>query len=232
MKPLRFWNRLHRAAMPGPIFIRAQDINTGRLRLDDLAHVNLPARSEGTRTRVFRHDILVTITGANVTKSAFVDAELDEAYVSQHVALIRPVLEDTGTYLYNWIVSPVHGRKVLETAAYGAGKPGLNLDHLRNLVVALPPLAEQVRIQAELSARTTIEENAACTVDTSGRRADRLRQAILKCAFEGKLVPQDPGDEPASVLLERIRAERAAPPMGDSGRNVRRERRASAAAAK
>src|ERR1039458_8172137 len=112
MKPLRFWNRLHRAAMPGPIFIRAQDINTGRLRLDDLAHVNLPARSEGTRTRVFRHDILVTITGANVTKSAFVDAELDEAYVSQHVALIRPVLEDTGTYLYNWIVSPVHGRKV------------------------------------------------------------------------------------------------------------------------
>ena len=193
----------------GPLFIRAQDINTDRLELNAVAHVALSAASEGTRTRVYSNDLLVTITGANVTKSALVNIELDEAYVSQHVALIRPVIENLGPYLYTWVVSPAHGRKVLEIAAYGAGKPGLNLDHLRSLVVALPPIAEQLRIQAELSTCVTVADSASSSIVTSCKRASRLRQSILKRAFEGKLVPQDPNDEPAAVLLERIRAERS-----------------------
>lgn len=60
------------------------------------------------------------------------------------------------------------------------------------------------------------------TITTSLARAGQLRQAILKKAFEGRLVPQDPGDEPASVLLERIKAEKAKqkkPPEGKKRRN-------------
>jgi type I restriction enzyme S subunit len=73
------------------LFIRAQDINTDRLRFDGIAHVKPPQNSEGSRTRVQVADLLVTVTGANVTKTALVDLDLGEAYVSQHVALVRPV---------------------------------------------------------------------------------------------------------------------------------------------
>ena len=72
--------------------------------------------------------------------------------------------------------------------------------------VALPPLAEQGRIVAEVERRLSVIHQA----EASLSRAERLRQSILKQAFSGKLVPQDPGDEPASALLERIKAEREA----------------------
>jgi type I restriction enzyme M protein len=73
----------------GSIFIRAQNINSDILNLEDIAFIKLPGRTEGARTKVQQHDILITITGANVTKSALVESPIADAYVSQHVALVR-----------------------------------------------------------------------------------------------------------------------------------------------
>ena len=91
-----------------------------------------------------------------------------------------------------------------------AGQSGISGLDLKQMPLPLPPIAEQLRIVAEVERRLSVIQQAEVTVDASLRRAERLRQSVLKRAFEGKLVPQDPDDEPASVLLERIRAEREA----------------------
>ena len=99
-----------------------------------------------------------------------------------------------------------------ETRQIGSGnnQPALNKSRVQEIIFPLPPLAEQTRIVAEVERRLSVIQQTEATVETSLARAERLRQSILKQAFSGKLVPQDPDDEPASALLERIRAEREA----------------------
>jgi type I restriction enzyme S subunit len=96
---------------------------------------------------------------------------------------------------------------------------------LAEFALPLPPLAEQERIVSEIERRLSVIDDVERVVERGLRRADRLRQSVLKRAFEGKLVPQDPNDEPASVLLERIRAERSSAGQVQDSRRKGRGRR-------
>ena len=192
----------------GDIFIRAQNLKYDRLDLEDPAYVDLPEQSEGKRTRVQVGDLLITITGANVTKTASVQREIGTAYVSQHVALARPVEGGNTEFLYWFLVAEAAGRSQLKKMAYGAGKPGLNLDNIRSVEISLPAPDEQAEIASQIRALLSIEQNVSVYVDAQIRKCDVLRQSILKRAFCGQLVGQAPNDEPASSLLERIKAEK------------------------
>ena len=167
----------------GVLFIRAQDIKTDVLNMKGLARVDVPMDAEGSRSSVSANDILVTITGANVTKSALVPMLSEPAFVSQHVALLKLTLSDTAAFVFNWLVSPANGRKTLEKWAYGAGKPGLSLEQVRALPVAFPPLAEQTRIVDEVERRLSLLRGVESEVDTNFKRAQALRQAILQNMF-------------------------------------------------
>ena len=89
-----------------------------------------------------------------------------------------------------------------------SAQPDLGLDYIRKFTIPFPPLAEQESIVAEVERRLSVVDNLEQVVKANLKRAERLRQAVLKEAFAGRLVPQDPADEPASFLLERIKAER------------------------
>lgn len=101
-----------------------------------------------------------------------------------------------------------------------AGQAGISGSDLRLVPIPLAPVEEQRRIVSEVERQFSFLDACERAVDTGLARAAATRRTVLKAAFEGRLVPQDPSDEPASALLERIRAERAAAPKA-----TRRSRR-------
>lgn len=201
----------------GAIFIRSQDINTDELEISDTAFVRLPESSEGKRTRVQDQDILITITGANVGKVARVKQQIPEAYVSQHVALVRLNKPEFAPFIELYLKDIGSGRGVLLDLAYGGGKPGLNLSNIRDLLLPIPPIGEQIEIVRRVEQLFAFADQLEAKVATAQNRIDLLTQSILARAFRGKLVPQDLNDEPASVLLERIKAKRTVPSKAKRG---------------
>ncbi len=196
-------------ANSGATFIRSQNINKDRLDLTDIAFVNPPSSAEGARTRVQKEDLLLTITGANVGKAARVDVDIDEAYVSQHVSLLRMIETKLADYLHVFLTSSAGGRGQLDKEAYGAGKPGLNLQQVAAVAVPLPSMSEISTLIEAVATYLKSANDQETAITTSLKQSAAQRKNILKTAFSGQLVPQDPNDEPAAVLLERIRAERA-----------------------
>ncbi|OHC14750.1 MAG: restriction endonuclease subunit S [Pseudomonadales bacterium GWC2_63_15] len=91
---------------------------------------------------------------------------------------------------------------------------------VRALQIPLPPRAEQTEIVRRVEQLLAFADQLEAKVASAKSRIDHLTQSILAKAFRGELVPQDPDDEPASVLLERIKAQRAAAPKTKRGRKA------------
>ncbi|WP_437733706.1 restriction endonuclease subunit S [Sorangium sp. So ce1335] len=175
-------------AGPGIDFARLQYVT----RAD---HVEFSKRANPERG-----DLLISKDGTlGVVRR--VDTELEfSIFVS--VALVKPSVRELSSYLELALASP---QVQAQMVPKGSGLVHIHLEDLRQDCIPLPPLAEQQRIVDEVDRLLSVVTETEKAVRAQLARAQRLRQSVLKHAFEGKLVPQDPHDEPASVLLERIR---------------------------
>ncbi|MHC2294030.1 restriction endonuclease subunit S [Bradyrhizobium barranii] len=178
----RGWAEFYSTSGAG--FIRAQNLRFGTLQLDDLAFVNPPSNSEGSRTQVAKGDLLIVITGAGVTNPALLDHDPGEAYVSQHVGLVRPSDKNLSVWLLLCLMAEAGGRAELVERAYGAGKPGLNLDNIRSLSIPLPPFAEQRRIVAKVDALMALCDRLEASLTATATTRRRLLDALLAEALE------------------------------------------------
>jgi type I restriction enzyme S subunit len=175
------------------------------------------------RYRVKAGDLLFSRM-ATVGRADVVSAQFEGALINYHLMRLRLANQAIHPVFF---ISYVRGSGAvvdyLEEIHHGVTRPGINTKQLLAMPVSLPPLGEQQRIVEEVERRLSVVSSLEAAVQANLRRAERLRQSILKRAFEGRLVPQDPDDEPASMLLERIRAERRTeerPRSNEAGRKA------------
>jgi type I restriction enzyme S subunit len=194
----------------GAKFIRIGNLKRYGINIDltDIQYVTLPQKVEGARSLLMENDVLISIT-ADLGSIGFVETDLGEAYINQHIALVR-FKNKFQSKFYAWFLRSDKGQKELLKNKRGAGKLGLGLDDIRNTKVPIITDEEAIctlqKIESRLSACDKLEQ----TIDQTLALSASLRQSILKKAFEGRLVLQNTNDEPAEKLLERIKAEKAA----------------------
>ena len=136
---------------------------------------------------------------------ACITGDGEKCLLNQRLARITPNSAISSRYLLFLLKSRLF-RELVKGLNTGSLIQHMFTSQLKNFVFPLPPLAEQEQIVSLVDERLSQIDSAEKTIDAELIRAKRLRQSILKQAFEGKLVPQDPKDEPASVLLEQIKA--------------------------
>tara|TARA_R110000823_G_scaffold38655_4_gene103945 strand:+ start:2405 stop:4126 length:1722 start_codon:yes stop_codon:yes gene_type:complete len=194
----------------GSIFVRITNMNFGSLELDltpdKIQYVNPPDNVEGQRTKLQAGDFLFSITG--YLGMFAISPYLENAYINQHVCLARPSLGYNKKYFGYYAISKTGGHFFLNEKQKGAVKAGLRLDDINRFPVPICSLKEQNIIQQKLDIAFASVNQLEKLIENSLNDCEILRQSILKKAFEGKLVPQEPNDEPTSELLKKIQKEK------------------------
>ena len=167
----------------GALFIRSQNVRDGRLIFDDTQYVRPPSGAEGNRTKVYRNDLLITITGNSVGNVALVEHEFDEAYISQHVGMVRLHRAELGEYVCRYLSPNSPGNPQIAGSQSGQSKPGLNLQNLRDFSIAVPPTFPEQRAIAEALGDV---DALLGTLDRLIAKKRDLKQAAMQQLLTGK----------------------------------------------
>ena len=155
--------------------------------------------------------ILFSLVRPYLRNIAFVSSEFKDAIASTGFYVINPYPSLYAQYIFRLSLSPyvVDG---LNQYLKGENSPSINNGHIENFLFPIPPLEEQERIVARIEELMTLvdqyDQAKVALDELESTLPDMLQQSILQAAIQGQLVPQEPSDTPAALLLERIQAER------------------------
>ena len=189
-------------------FLRITDIQNGGVDWDTVPFTNT---NELDKYLLHINDILFARTGGTVGKSFLVSHLPFDSVFASYLIRVQLTNDISAQYIYWFFNSPTYWEQIT-CKTVGTGQPNCNGASLRNLLIPLPPLDEQYRILNKLADIRPLIEDYSVTYnriqDVHKGFPDKIKQSVLQWAVQGKLVQQDENDEPASVLLERIRAEK------------------------
>jgi len=192
-------------------YLRVANVQRGWLDLSEVKTIDATG-AEIEQLRLVAGDVLFNEGGDRdkLGRGWIWQGQIEECIHQNHV--FRARIRDGVLHpkLLSWYANSAGQEYFSAEGKQTTNLASINRTKLAALPVPVPPFVEQLRIVAEVERRLSLVEKLEAVVEDAQRRAAALRQSILKRAFAGKLVPQDPDDEPADVLLERIRAERVA----------------------
>lgn len=162
------------------------------------------------RSKVLPGDVLMNIVGPPLGKVSIVPDTYPEWNINQAIARFRCKEQLSRKFLAYYLIADYNVEKMKKKAKATAGQFNLTLEICRDIEIPLIPIEDQNIIVQAIESRLSVCDKLEAAIEKSLVQAETLRQSILEKAFEGRLVPQDPNDEPAEKLLERIQAEREA----------------------
>ena len=181
-------------------FFRSQNVYNDRLVYDDIKYISEEVHQKMKGTEVLANDLLLNITGGSLGRCAVVPADFNCGNVSQHVCIMRSVLVEP-EYFHALVLSSYFAKSMKIT---GSGREGLPKYSLEQMAFPLPPLSEQQRIVMEIEKLFALIDQIEHSKVNLQTIIKQTKSKILDLAIHGKLVPQDPNDEPAIELLKRI----------------------------
>lgn len=180
--------------------LRTTDITTGDINWDSVPFCK---EEPPEKQKYLLKDGDIVISRAGSVGYSHLIKTPREAVFASYLIRFRPLVDEV--YLAYFLKSPSYWESISEKSL-GIAIPNVNASKLKQVIVPLAPFPEQQKIVEEIERHLSVADQIEKVVEQSLMRAERLRQSILKRAFEGKLVPQNPNDEPAEKLLERIKA--------------------------
>jgi type I restriction enzyme S subunit len=187
--------------------IRSMNVVFFGFKRDGMAYLDESQAHDLRHVEVKGKDVLLNITGASIGRVTLAPQELEGARVNQHVCIIRPTMELLPEFLC-WFLSAPTMQRVIGAENYGVTRQALTKQQILDFQVPVPKLAEQHEIVRRVDALFSYADRLEARYKDACVHVEHLTPALLAKAFCGELVPRDPNDEPASELLNRIRAER------------------------